>query len=164
MPNINDPTNTLSTFPTSIDSLPPVANGSGVNANNTATLWNKIETCLYRIESHTQQVVQVASNPEDRRRLTLLGTLINAAPAAQISPVISLTNAQMQFLGYQPFRQGNIIFADIYDKQGIVAVFTDIVPAEPNFITVYGRTLDYQDGTQVPAGTFQLKITILTRS
>lgn len=155
---------TLSGFPTTLDTFQPWSEGSGVNANFTADRVNKIEAALYQAQRHTQQVVQVVSNPEDRRRLILSSNLVTLAVSGSISLSLTLSAVQQQFLGYQAWRQGNMVFADCYNKEGIVAVFTDIKLTDPATITVFARTLDYQNGTTVPAGTYQFKVTILGRS
>lgn len=161
MPNIN--VSTLSVYPLGIDNLTPWADGSGVNANLSATRINRIEAALYQAQKHTQQVVQVVSNPEDRRRALITANKVTIAPAAVISLSFLISASLLSFMGGQPFRSGNLILADIYDKEGVTALFTDVSLADPGALTVFGRTLDYQNGTLCPAGTYQFKVTILAR-
>jgi len=158
MPLINDPTNTRSNFPTSLDALPVFSNGTGVNSTIDAETWNTLESAILRLETHTQKT-PLFIDAADRKRVCTTKTFNLGSPLNQVLVTVdTLSAAQLAFLNNNLQSTGSMFFLDVVHLSGTDDCVANLQPLQNQVSAYIFRTDPSQN---LSGGLYQIKLTIL---
>jgi hypothetical protein len=156
MPDIDDPSNTRSSFPTSLDSWTSYINGVGANSVIDAETWNKITSAILRAERHNQKIVHFFDSA-DRKRVALSGITTLGAPAAGFTHTFTLSAAQLSLLSNQLQHPLNMFNADAFRLDDSTDCSCEISLTTTQVKVLVRR----QDITgNLPAGDYLVRLTI----
>ena len=156
---INDPTTTISTYPNALDTFPTYTNSLGAISATSATIWNKIETALYRLQTHSQ-AIPLFFDSADRHRVCVSGTVFIAATGStsQLVVMSNFTAAQLAFLNGGLTRSGSLITASVMAQDTTDDCTTDVLLGSSSVSVLFKRT----DPTQLlSVGHYLISVLVL---
>jgi hypothetical protein len=156
MPDIDDPSNTRSVFPTGLDTWTSYVNGVSAASVIDAETWNKLTSGLLRAQRHNQKIVHFFDSA-DRKRIALSGITTLGAPAAGFTQTFTLTAAQLSLLNNQLQYPINMFNADAFRLDGSTDCGCE-VHLTTTQVKVLVRPLDITGN--LPAGDYLVRLTI----
>lgn len=161
---ISDNSNQRSVAPSGIDVFTKYSNGTGVNNVINAEIWDKLETAIYRTQSHGQNVLHVDANVgfRNQRRITIAATGLVSAPSATVTFNVPFTALQSGLFSNSPFQIFNSIFVNVRALTGTTAAYfvtyQPYVSAGVNGVLVTIQNMDLV--TNVAAGLYHISVTV----
>ncbi len=169
MARISDVASTYSSYPTSVDTLEDVVEGTSSDSVTQAAVWNRLKSALYLLQTSTRAGARIVG-PNSRRKVTLSGSVTTAAASGFVNYDFTLSTSQLAFLGGQLSTPGLFLSASVQRYSGASgeAYVTDTQLLPPNQIRVRFQRVDY-DATdpqsvtyEMTAGTFTVVLTVWT--